>query len=263
MQKYIFMKFTQHVFALITFISLALLCQQCKSSQSSNSTVNAPAQGFNAAESDAQAIKIADEVMLAMGGRKAWDETKVIAWQFFSGRMLTWDKQTGNVRVEWLKKPIKVIMNINDGTGKVALSDVEQTHPDSLKKYLKMGKDAWINDSYWLVMPYKLKDSGVTLKYIGVGNTEDGRNADILQLTFANVGVTPDNKYHVWVDKETRLVTQWAFFEKFTQEKPGFSNPWTGYQEYGKIKLSDGRGKGSLSKIQVMDAAPEGTFTKL
>jgi hypothetical protein len=224
---------------------------------------NPPAPGFNAAASDAKAIAIADEVMQAMGGRKAWDDTRCISWNFFGGRTLLWDKQAGLCRIEWLKRPQKIIVNLNGGTGKVSLGGVEQTHPDSLAKYLDIGKKVWINDSYWLVMPFKLKDSGVTLKYLGEGKTAKSEAADLLQLTFAGVGVTPDNKYHVWVDKKTRLVTQWAYFEKFTDDKPKIQNPWGDYRQYGKIMLSGERGeRGSMQPVQVLDKVPEGVFEK-
>lgn len=225
---------------------------------------NPPATGFDAEHSDPKAVRIADEVMNAMGGRAAWDNTRVIQWTFFGRRTLTWDKWSGDVRIEWLKRPLKILVNINSGSGKVLLNNVEQTHPDSLAKYLDIGKQVWINDSYWLVMPYKLKDSGVTLKYIGPQKTDDGKAADMLQLTFKGVGVTPDNKYHVWVDRQSHLVTQWAYFEKFTDEKPQIVNPWTDYRQYGNILLAGDRGKdrGVMTPIQVWDTPPPGIFEK-
>ncbi len=50
---------------------------------------NAPAEGFNAADSDTKAIAIAiaDEVMSTMGGRKNWDDTRYITWRFFGFRL--------------------------------------------------------------------------------------------------------------------------------------------------------------------------------
>jgi hypothetical protein len=53
---------------------------------------NPAAEGFNESASDAKAIAIADEVMQAMGGRKAWDKTRYLSWKFFSFRQLTWDR---------------------------------------------------------------------------------------------------------------------------------------------------------------------------
>ena len=248
--KYFFVK--NHTFLLV-LLGFLLAC-----SPKISTVKNPPAAGFNAAASDAKAIAIADEVMVAMGGRQAWDETRYLSWNFFNRRKLIWDKQAGLCRIEWINRPLKVCVNLNDGTGKVSLNGVAQSHPDSLAKYLDMGKKVWINDAYWLVMPFKLKDSGVTLKYLGEGKTEAGEASDLLQLTFAGVGVTPDNKYQVWVDKKTRLVSQWAYFEKFSDEKAALTNPWAGYKRCGKILLSPDRGKarGSLEPVEVLETLP-------
>jgi hypothetical protein len=244
---------------LLISLAFAAACAGPKAASSDNP----PAQGFNAAASDAKAIAIADEVMMAMGGRKAWDETRYISWHFFGRRKLIWDKHAGLCRIEWLNRPLQVMVNLNDQTGKVLLDQKEQTHPDSLAKYLDLGKKVWINDSYWLVMPFKLKDSGVTLRYLGVADTETGAASDLLQLSFAGVGVTPDNKYHVWVDKKTRLITQWAYFAKFSQEKPDIVNAWSDYKPCGKILLSSERGaRGSLAPVEVMDVLPAGIFER-
>lgn len=212
---------------------------------------------------DRKALAIADAVMRAQGGQASWAATRFISWNFFGSRSLVWDKHRGICRIEWKKRPWKVIVNLHDGSGRVQLKGEEQTHPDTLRKYLDLGKRAWINDSYWLIMPFKLRDPGVTLRYLGRKNTEAGQAADVLQLTFSNVGVTPENKYHVWVDTKTHLVTQWAFFKKYTDEKPDFINAWSDYQRKGKILLSGNRGKsGSLTDIQVSDSVPEGTFER-
>ncbi len=242
---------------LAVLLFLGLLIGAC-----SRKLVNPPAEGFNAAASDAKAMALADQVMTAMGGRMAWDATRCISWNFFGARTLLWDKYTGQCRIEWKKRDLKVIINVNTGKGKVAMDGIEQTNPDTLAKYLDAGKRAWINDSYWLLMPFKLKDSGVTLKYLGAAQTEKGATAELLQMTFAGVGVTPENKYHVWVDQTTHLVTQWAYFPKFTDEKPMFVNPWNDYKRYGSILISGDRGRGevNLLPIAVLPEAPAGAF---
>ncbi|MEZ0483437.1 hypothetical protein [Fibrella aquatica] len=221
---------------------------------------NPAAKDFDLAGSDARAVQIADEVMAAQGGRKAWDNTHHIAWTFFGARRLHWNKWTGDVRVDNLKNDQTVLLNINTDKGRVFRNGKEETNPDSVARFVKAAKGAWINDSYWLVMPYKLKDSGVTLKDLGTANTEAGQPADLIQLTFKGVGNTPDNKYHVWVDKTTRLVSQWAYYPKFTDEKPGFILPWTDYQTLGKIKLSGKRGPRELSDIKVFDSLSDAIY---
>ena len=211
--------------------------------------------------SDPKATEIADKVMAAMGGEKAWNETRHITWNFLGVRTLTWDKWTGNVRIDFPKDKSAVLLNINTNVGKVFKYGTEQTAPDSLKKYLKSGKDIWINDSYWLTMPFKLKDKGVTLKYLGDAKTEAGRESHLLQLTFKEVGNTPNNMYKICVDKETNMVMQWAYFPNASGEKPAFTRPWTEYKPYGKILLSGERGDRDLTEIKVFELLPESIYT--
>ena len=98
-------------------------------------------------------------------------------------------------------------------------------------------------DSYWVFMPFKLKDSGVTLKYSGKSETADGKPADVLELTFKDVGRTPENKYHVYVDEDSRLVTQWDYYENASDPEPRFQMPWQNWQKQGGIMLSADRGE--------------------
>ncbi|MEE3259497.1 MAG: hypothetical protein VX293_09830 [Candidatus Latescibacterota bacterium] len=188
---------------------------------------NPPAQGFNATDSDPQAIALADAAMAAMGGRANWDATRYITWRFFGFRRHIWDKHTGDLRFE--QGDLTVLMNIHSKKGRAFAAGVEISDPDTLAAKLQHGYRAWINDSYWLVMPYKLKDTGVTLRYRGPEPTQDGRPAEALELTFKDVGVTPQNKYAVWVDKESQLVSQWAFYREATDAEPGFTGPWTNW----------------------------------
>lgn len=239
---------------------IALLSSVSGMAQSKKSQ-NPAAPGFDAAGSDARAVQIADEVMAAMGGRKAWDNTHLISWNFFGARQLIWDKWTGNVRVDNLKNDQTVLLNVNNDKGRVFRNGAEVIEPDSVAKYVKQAKAAWINDSYWLVMPFKLKDSGLTIKHIGEEDTQDGKPADVLQLTFKGVGVTPDNKYKVWVDKASHLVWQWAYYPKFTDEKPGFTLPWTDYTKHGNILLSGERGQRDLTDIRVFTGLPGEVFS--
>ncbi|RMF19837.1 MAG: hypothetical protein D6765_17555, partial [Bacteroidetes bacterium] len=90
---------------------------------------------------------------------------------------------------------------------------------------------------------------------------EDNRPADVLQLTFEGVGDTPQNKYHVWVDQETRLVSQWAYFPEATDSVPRFVTPWKDYQPYGNILLASDRGRGKITEIAVYDSLPDSVFT--
>ena len=219
---------------------------------------NPPAEGFDTANSDPKAIAIADKAMTAMGGRENWDATRYITWRFFGFRLHVWDKWTGDIRFE--QGELTVLMNIHSKQGQAYAAGKAISDPDTLAAKLEHGYRAWINDSYWLVMPYKLKDSGVTLSYRGAEKTEDGRAADALELTFKGVGVTPQNKYAVWVDQESHLVTQWAFYPKASDPEPRFIGAWTNWQRHGAILLSDDRGNRQHTGVAVLDELPRSVF---
>lgn len=254
------LKFLPPILFLIIYISCSPPDKDASSAHGFDE--NMPAEGFDVEGSDPQAVKIADDVMTAMGGRKNWDETRYIAWNFFGARKHLWDKWTGDVRIEAPKDSTIILMNINTMEGKVSKRGEMFTQPDSVNKYLERGKAWWINDSYWLVMPFKLKDTGVTLQYVGEDTTMDGRNAHVLSLKFKEVGVTPENGYKVFVDVDDKLVSQWAYYKEANQEEPNFTMPWLDYKQYGKILLSGNRGQRQITELEVLEKVPEGAFTE-
>lgn len=258
---------------IICLFVLLVILASCKTGSSSNEAAdtlavsgdfveynNPPAEGFNQEGSDLLATLLADKSMQAMGGRKSWDNTRFIKWNFFGRRNHIWDKWTGDVRIEVPENELTILMNINTKEGKAMKGEQEVT--DSLDFYLQRGYEMWVNDAYWLVMPYKLKDSGVTLKYLREDTTMTGDRADVISLSFEDVGVTPENVYEVWVDTDSKLVTQWAYYTDSTSLEPRFVTPWADYKKYGDIMLSGNRGKNSLSNIEVLKEVPDGTFTE-
>ncbi|MFY0600939.1 MAG: hypothetical protein JXR03_14790 [Cyclobacteriaceae bacterium] len=198
--------------------------------------------------------------MNAMGGRKKWDDTNVLYWNFFGARTLLWDKENNRVRIDFLNEAKVITLDMNSQTGKVWVDGEEVTDRETLQSDLERGKNIWINDSYWLVMPFKLKDSGVTLSYEREEETVSGEACDVLGLTFEEVGVTPQNGYEVWVSIDTRLIKQWAFFKNADDSDPAFINPWEDYKDYNGLLLSGERGERDLTDIKVLDRVPEGSF---
>ncbi len=252
----------QRLFTSLLLVCLAFACQPQKEDAETQSE-NAAAEGFNVDYSDPAAIELADSVMKAQGGRKAWDETRFISWNFFGRRNLVWDKEQARVRIESLPDSTIYLLDMKTGTGRVRIKGIELTEADTLNTMLKRAERIWINDSYWLVMPFKLKDSGVTLKYLGEDTLVTGGFCNVLQLTFENVGTTPENKYKVFVDRKDNLVKQWAYFEKASQDTASAIWPFDNYKRYGKILLSADRSDGRGPKdVRVDQSLPETLFTE-
>ncbi|MFT5681070.1 MAG: hypothetical protein ACI8RZ_001976 [Myxococcota bacterium] len=85
---------------------------------------------------------------------------------------------------------------------------------------------AWFtNDSYWLLAPCKVGDSGVTA-------AAEGR--DILTLRFDTVGLTPGDTYRMEVSPSGQ-VTGWSFL---LQSGKAGSFDWTDHTQSGSLNLS-------------------------
>lgn len=241
--------------SILALVGSALFESGCASNRSSSGG-NPACEGFDSAHSDPRAIAIADQVMEALGGRAAWDSTRVIEWTFAGKRKLLWDKATGDFRLDDGARV--VLMNLQSGQGRVFEGGEEVVRDaDKKREALDRAYKIWVNDSYWLVMPYKLKDSGVTLNYAGEGKLPDGRACDLLKLTFARVGVTPENGYELYVSKDKHLVEQWSYFKRADDAAPSMTTTWADWQRYGKILLASQHAGGpSTDKIAVYDTPP-------
>ncbi len=196
------------------------------------------------AQSDDEAIAVAERVITRLGGQDNWNNTRYIAWTIF-GRNHLWDKWTGDYRVEY--DTTMVLMNIHTMSGKQLIMDTAVggafNNHFSEKETLDNAYSHWVNDSYWLIMPYKLLDPGTQLKYLGANSIDqDGSMLKVeqIELTFENVGLTPQNKYVISVD-ENDLVVRWDFFSNADDAEARFSRPWTKWSAYGNIWLSTGR----------------------
>ena len=221
------------------------------------------AEGFDQAGSDPRAIAIADSVMRAMGGYQAWRDTRYFAWSFFGDQYQIWDKKTGDFH--WEKDTLVANYNLNTKQGRVYSRGQDISAAPAGQKVLDQLTPIWINNAYWLLMPFKLKDSGVTLAYKGAAKTMDGTPADLLQLTFKNVGVTPQNRYEVLVNRATGLVDEWAYFTNATDPQPAFRRHWNEYGRHGQLLLAAGRSEATkparLDNIATAQTLPAGVMT--
>lgn len=210
---------------------------------------------------DEKSAELAALTLTAMGGRDNYNNTRYLSWNFFGARTHHWDKWTGRVRIKDPKNDVLILMNVNSKEGEVYEKGEKITDAAKRTEMLQKGYEWWINDSYWLVMPYKLRDPGVTLQYEGEAQTEAGQAADVLVMTFEAVGVTPQNKYKIYIGKDDQLVRQWDFYSTATDAEPRFKTPWDDWQTQGAIKLSGNRGQRGLTEIAVHAELADAVFT--
>jgi len=195
------------------------------------------------ADSDPRAVRIADQVMGALGGRQRWNALVGLTWTFESavgdtlrpGRRHCWNKHTGWHRVEGTNRqgiPFLFVDQLDTGVGKAWMIGAPM-EGDTVPKLMRRARSLWINDTYWMLMPYKLRDPGVRLKYAG-DSTLSGATYDRLALSFENVGDTPGDRYWVYVNRANHRVERWDFVLQ-GESPPPETWTWEGYERHGGL----------------------------
>ncbi|HXV62904.1 MAG TPA: hypothetical protein VEK15_19555 [Vicinamibacteria bacterium] len=220
-----------------------------------------------AEQPDARAQAVVDRLIGALGGEEGWSRARFIQFTFArEGRRLhiAWDRWTGRYRLEATNDagiPYSVIMNLNTRQGN-AILDGRPLRDRELSDYLNRATRIWAGETYWLLMPYKLRDPGVVVAFDGEESV-GGRLYDRLHLRFEDVGLTPGDEFWVYVNRETGLVDRWRF-----RLESGFEGDyrWSGWQRFGGILLATERRSEAGETIRfedifVSDVVPEEVFS--
>lgn len=170
---------------------------------------------------DERAVAVVDAMITAMGGQESWERARYLRFDWVvevEGKTVVevhhlWDRYEGRYRVEWTArdgKKLAVLFNVNTRAGQVWV-DGQPASAEDEKKYLEAAYGRFINDSYWLLMPWKLKDPGVNLDYAGETQL-DAQTYDLVHVSFGQVGLTPGDQYWAYINRQTHLMDRWAYF---------------------------------------------------
>lgn len=196
---------------------------------------------------DAKADAVGHELIDALGGNPAWEKARQLRFDFVverEGKRVAafshvWDRYGGDYRVSGTDKtgaPFVVYFNVNTRQGK-AFVNGKPVEGDALEAQLKTGYGRFINDTYWLLAPWKIFDPGVHLAYDGEKPCPEGGTCDILKLSFDNVGLTPKDIYWLWVTRDGRRMVQWQYLLNGAQEDPTTA-AWKQWQKFSGVSLS-------------------------
>ncbi len=218
---------------------------------------------------DPKAREIAARAVDAMGGQAAWESLRWVRFRFAGFRNHWWDKHTGRHRVEFTNREgdhFIVLQNLQTREGRGFKNGQEITGEDA-KKVVEAAYGTWINDTYWLFMPFKTTDPGVILAAAGE-ETVEGVLYDKLHLRFEKVGLTPGDQYWVFVNRATGLVDRWSYvLEGFEPGRAATVWQWRDWQSYGPLKLSGTRYEATanrsllLDRIEIGVEIPDAVFT--
>tara|TARA_B110001454_G_C12719176_1_gene433953 strand:+ start:460 stop:1737 length:1278 start_codon:yes stop_codon:yes gene_type:complete len=166
-------------------------------------------EGKKGKDADALATK-----MLIALNNDAFKNTETLKWSFRNEHFYTWDKQENIVHISWYnnkvtlytKHPEKSELYID---GKIANN----------QELIKQAQNFFNNDSFWLVAPYKIFDSGTERRIV------KHKNKDALLITYTSGGSTPGDSY-LWILDDNYLPTS---FKMWTSIIPigGISATWS------------------------------------
>jgi len=229
-----------HAFALLALmLLLANMMMGCRS-QSEEVGLNG---------SDPRAVRIAEQVVTALGGWEAYRAMRYLSFHFVVERdsQVTadwghdWDRDTGDYRLEGKDdkgEELLVFFNVKTKQGQ-GFKGGRLVGGEEQQALLEGAYGRFINDTYWLLMPYKLRDPGVTLRF--EGEEMVGRQTyEVIRLTFApNFGLRPNDIYRAFVDPATRRIHRWEYMaESGAPPRPAWWNQW---KDFNGVKLATER----------------------
>ncbi len=233
----------------------------------------------NVAQSPApSADDVARRAVDILGGGVAWDKARYIAFTFNverDGKLVAsfpqrWDRYTGEYRVSGKDRdgtPFDAVININTKVMQRA-NGVSVTDNAQFKDLFELAYRRFINDTYWLLMPMKMFDSGVHRTYDGERTDSCGHTWDLVKLSFdAGVGLTPGDVYWPWINRDTGVVEEWDMkLQSMKPEEPALQVFFHDYRRIGGLLIStrrEVRGRGQvvrLDDVQILPDIPKGAF---
>jgi hypothetical protein len=130
---------------------------------------------------------------------------------------------------------------VSTGAGKPVVVETSKPVPDDAAG--KAAFKAWTNDTYWFAAPFKLFDPGVTREYLGRRDVA-GKEYEALALSFKGVGMTPGDRYVMYIDPYTSLPAFWDYMPDANTTKRA---TWEGYQHPAGLKVSTKHQMGALT----------------
>lgn len=205
------------------------------------------AAAARAAQRDAKADAVGKELIAAMGGEKAWEKARQFQFDFVveqEGKKAAsfshaWDRYTGDYRVSGMDRsgaPFTVYFNVNTKQGK-AFVNGKPAEGEAEATLVKSAYGRFINDTYWLLAPWKIFDPGVHIAHEGEKPCPGGGACDVLKLSFTDVGLTPKDVYWLWITRDGRKMIQWQYVLKGASDAPTTA-AWKDWRSFGGIMLS-------------------------
>ncbi|MCH4553355.1 hypothetical protein [Aestuariibaculum lutulentum] len=133
--------------------------------------------------------------MLTSLNYEAYKNTKLIEWTFKKRHHYEWNKTNNTCKVYW--KEYSVDLDLNNPNNHKAFVHSFDVHGELAIELIEKAVKYFNNDSFWLVAPYKVFDTGTERRIVDLPNNKKG-----LLITYTAGGSTPGDSY-LWLFDET------------------------------------------------------------
>ncbi len=151
-----------------------------------------------------EADQLATKMLQALN-EDAYTNTDYLEWTFKGRHHYKWHKSENRCEVYW--DDFTVLLDLeNHDNSKVFVAKQEYNGIEK-HDYIHKAESYFNNDSFWLVAPYKVYDTGVERRLV---KTED--NKDALLITYTSGGTTPGDSYlwHFDDDGKPKSYQMWV-----------------------------------------------------
>jgi len=144
----------------------------------------------------AQAEQLATKMLDALD-HDAYKNTSYIEWTFKKRHHFKWNKAKNTCEVYW--KDYKVALDLNSPSASQVFQNEQKIEGKEAQELIEKAQSYFNNDSFWVVAPYKVFDSGTERSVVTL---EDGAEALLVTYTFG--GTTPGDSYLWHLDDSGR-----------------------------------------------------------
>jgi hypothetical protein len=199
---------------------------------------------------DPEVTRIHARMIRELAPNQGWERTRYLEFDWAVARAdggppairaHRWDRWEGVARVENSLQDGRTVVAIfstdDPESGSVWIDGEPVTDEEEAANRLRSAYSTHINDSYWLIMPYKWTDPGVTVRYLGDEVEEEtGIRWERVELSFDEVGLTPQNVYRAWINDATGRMERWEHL-RTSEANPSPMN-WEEWVQPGPISLA-------------------------
>lgn len=235
---------------LILLVSLTLGLPACDGAPPGEEAEAASEGSAPARFDDPEVARIWSNMMDSIAPDDGWAKTRWLRFDFVVDRgeagvlrrSHSWAVWEGDYRVEAPLAGDSTMVALFDVNGptdgeRIWVDGTEVADPARSDSLARRAHGMFINDTYWLLMPFKWADEGVSTRHLGL-REEWGETYDVVELTFEGVGLTPQNKYRAFVDTASGVMELWQHFRDADDDEPAFTLAWTDWERHGPVLLS-------------------------